>query len=113
MIGELLHEEPKHWTERVRSVQGYFVSDCRSLVDHVAKTGASVSEKRVGLDIADLRAGVENDGDVGYWMPTEKMPADVLTKHMTDLEALRKLLMSNRFNIRYERIPKNRKKENG
>ena len=35
-----------------------FLSDCRSMVEHIRKTGAATDEKRVAMDLADLRAGV-------------------------------------------------------
>ena len=53
------HGGSASWLGLARRLQGYMVSDCRSLVDHCRKTGASVSEKRVGLDIADIRDGID------------------------------------------------------
>ena len=42
------------------------------MVEHIRKTGASTDEKRVAMDLADLRAGVDA-GDLVVWIPTKKM----------------------------------------
>ena len=109
LLSEMVNGSEGHWTEQARGVPAYMGSDCRSLVDHCAKTGASVSEKRVGLDIADIRDGIEA-GDILRWIPTLEMPADILTKHLTDARSLLKLMMDNRFSLKWA-IPKKRKKE--
>jgi hypothetical protein len=60
LLAELLFAQTElHWTQAQRAVKYGLVSDCSSLVDHCQKTGSSVSEKRVGLDIADVRAAVD------------------------------------------------------
>ena len=77
----LFGEHGKHWSQVQKSVRYGLVTDCRSLYDHCNKTGASLSEKRVGLDIADIRSSIDG-GDVLMWVPTERMPADAFTKHV-------------------------------
>ena len=73
------------WQDLARDVPVLFVSDCRSMADHIRKTGASTDEKRVAMDLADLRAGVDA-GDLVVWVPTKRMVADCLTKHSTQDE---------------------------
>jgi len=64
MLSELdIKTSKESWTTEIKKIPCVQVSDCRSLVDHCAKTGGSVSEKRVALDIADLRAAVEHEKD--------------------------------------------------
>ena len=87
----------------VQSVPMLFLSDCRSMVEHIKKTGASTDEKRVAMDLADLRHGIDN-GDIISWMPTRKMVADCLTKHLTldeEIEAICELLRSGKMHFRY------------
>ena len=67
------------WQDLCHEVPMIFVSDCRSMVEHIRKTGASTDEKRVDMDLADLRAGVDAV-DLVVWIPTQKMVADCLTK---------------------------------
>ena len=91
------------WTDMVQSVPMLFLSDCRSMVEHIKKTGASTDEKRVAMDLADLRHGIDN-GDIISWMPTRKMVADCLTKHLTfdeEIEAICELLRSGKMHFRY------------
>ena len=91
------------WQDLCREVPMLFVSDCRSMVEHVRKTGAATDEKRVAMDLADLRAGVDA-GDLVVWIPTRKMVADCLTKHLTldeETESIRNLLRSGCMHLRY------------
>ena len=73
------------------------------MVEHIQKTGASTDEKRVAMDLADLRAGVDA-GDLVVWIPTKKMVADCLTKHLTmdeETQSIRDLLQTGRMHLRY------------
>ena len=91
------------WQDLCREVPMIFVSDCRSMVEHIRKTGAATDEKRVAMDLADLRAGVDA-GDLVVWMPTRKMVADCLTKHLTldeETQSIRDLLRTGRMHLRF------------
>ena len=80
-----------------------FVSDCRSMVDHIRKTGGQTDEKRVAMDLADLRAGVDA-GDLVVWLPTKRMVADCLTKHLTldeETKSIRDLLRDWKLHLRF------------
>ena len=101
LIAELLHGPGGHWTTAMRRVGAALGTDCRSLVDHCRKTGASVSEKRVGLDIADVREGIDR-GDALLWLPTDRMAADGLTKHLTEQKALMEICMGNTYRMKYD-----------
>ena len=73
------------------------------MVEHIRKTGASTDEKRVAMDLADLRAGVDS-GDLVVWIPTKKMVADCLTKHLTqdeETQSIRDLLRTGYMHLRY------------
>ena len=68
----------------------------------------------MALDIADVRQGIER-GDHMFWIPTEKMPADYLTKWIPDTEVLADLLRGREFRLRYTREkdgPSSKKKKN-
>ena len=91
------------WPDLAKEVPMIFLSDCRSMVEHIRKTGASTDEKRVAMDLADLRAGVDA-GDLVAWIPTRKMVADCLTKHLTldeETFAIRELLRTGRMHLRF------------
>ena len=91
------------WQDLVRDVPILFVSDCRSMVDNIRKTGASTDEKRAAMDLADLRAGVDA-GDLVVWIPTKRMVAARLTKHLTmddETKSIRDLLRDGRMQVRF------------
>ena len=111
MLSELdIKTIKESWTTEIKKIPCVQISDCRSLVDHCAKTGGSVSEKRVALDIADLRAAVEDGKTKVVWMPTLEMPADGLTKHLVNQKALRRLLNAEPFRVTYPKDASARKK---
>ena len=56
-------------------------TDCRSQYDTTVKTGSSTREKRIAMDLQDVRDGVD-EADQARWIPTEGMLADGLTKRM-------------------------------
>lgn len=91
------------WQDLAREVPMIFVSDCRSMVQHIQKTGASTDERRVAMDLADLRAGVDA-GDLVVWIPTRRIVADCLKKHLTldeETQSIRDLLRTGYLHLRF------------
>ena len=80
-----------------RMVLGGQCTDCRSLYDHVVHTGKSLPEKRVGMDIADMREGIDEDSDVFVWQDTHTMAADALTKETTGETSLDVLVRDGKY----------------
>ena len=60
-----------------------------------------MTEKRVGLDIADVRSAIDA-GDKLYWNPTEYMIADGLTKHLPKEENLLLVTTKGKYRIKWE-----------
>ena len=71
----------------MKDVPGRMLTDCSSLNDAAGKQGGTTEEKRVELDLADIRAGVAEGNAQMVWQPTEEMAADALTKRLTLEEA--------------------------
>ena len=91
------------WQDLARDVPILFVSDCRSMVDHIRKTGASTDEKRMAMDLADLRVGVDA-GDLVVWVSTKRMVADCLTKHLMpdeETNSIRDMLRVGHLHLRF------------
>ncbi len=65
------------WPEVCQKVPYALLTDCRNLAQHCAATGSTLTEKRVSLDIADVRAAVDS-GACLRWIPVGRMPADGL-----------------------------------
>ena len=66
----------------VGRVRGGFATDCNSLYDVCRNHGSLPSERRVALDLLDVRENLEEFGDQVRWIPTTHMLADALTKRM-------------------------------
>ena len=98
ILAELLHSRCAPWPQMMQLVPGAMATDCRSLRDHCLKTGGSVTEKRVAMDIADVRAGIDA-GDQLKWIPTEWMAADGLTKHLVEQGPLDQIAMENHYSF--------------
>eukprot|EP00971_Amphidinium_carterae_P014349 283503-Amphidinium_carterae.1 len=56
-------------------------------------TGGAVQEKRILLDIADIREWTESGGVQIAWIPTKSMVADSLTKYIPGLRRLASSLL--------------------
>ena len=76
-------------------------TDCRSLYDVCSKAGSLPDEKRVALDLMDLRDSLSDMGDVIRWVPTDHMLADVLTKDM-NADALLAYLKNMQYSLKYD-----------
>ena len=79
------------WPELVKRVPLALNTDCRSLYDHLKRDAGTPAEKRVALDLLDVRAELQDGTNIG-WVNTHRMLADVLTKHLPDPEVLHKFM---------------------
>ena len=86
-----------------------FATDCNSLYDVRRKHGSLPAERRVALDLLDLREGLEEFGDQVRWIPTTHMLADALTKHMPP-DLINKFLNDCRYAFKYSADIENAKK---
>ena len=83
MIYEIEHgRSTDHWTDTCKQVPLCLGTDCKSLYDLCKKDGSMPDERRVALDLMDVREGVESFGDDIRWIPTDHMLVDCLTKAM-------------------------------
>ncbi|CAE7318597.1 RE2, partial [Symbiodinium sp. CCMP2456] len=68
-------------------IQIRFLSDCRSLYDHLTREGIPrvPSDRRLAIDLAAVRQDLKSLGRLA-WVPTTRQLADVLTKPMKGSE---------------------------
>ena len=95
-VAQLLHGYETPWRTMKLKVPYGFGTDCRSLYDTTVKTGSSTREKRIAMDLQDVRDGVD-EGDQARWIPTEVMLADGLTKRMTAQDLIENTLLKGRY----------------
>eukprot|EP00971_Amphidinium_carterae_P349931 6491302-Amphidinium_carterae.2 len=84
------NDQKGHWMDKlVTGEPGQLCTDCRSLHDHLnTSSSGTLQEKRVLLDIADIRQCVDNNSVRISWIPTQCMLSDVLTKYVPNPQAL-------------------------
>ena len=70
------------WKEACKRVPFCLGTDCKSLYDTCVKPASTTKEKRVALDLLDVREGIEYFKDSIIWVPTDHMSVDALTKAM-------------------------------
>ena len=80
ILGELENGPRIEWEDHLADVPQLSSTDCRSLYDLLEKDTGMPQEKRVALDVYDVRQYLAG-GDEKEWLPTGMMMADVLTKH--------------------------------
>ena len=68
------------WKEACKKVPFCLGTDCKSLYDTCIKPASTTKEKRVALDLLDVREGMEYFKDQIRWAPTDHMLVDSLTK---------------------------------
>ena len=100
-LGEILYGYG-YWPDLVSRIPQVNISDCQSLVDLVAKEGSLPKERRVALDITELREGVENnEGEHLIWTSTDRMIADPMTKHITNQSFLEEIFKRGKIDFDY------------
>ena len=99
ILSELLGSTGKTWQDRALTIPQITVVDARSLRDHLHKTGGQPTEKRVGLDLCDVREWLERGDKLG-WVPTTHMLVDPFTKHFVETALLDEYLRSYYYDFR-------------
>ena len=97
-LAEMLYgwESQDNWTALMDKIPNLCVTDCKSFVDLCRKEGSMPTERRIALDLADLRDRLEA-GDGLIWTDTRLMLADPLTKHMKDQSYLEHVLKTGEY----------------
>ena len=76
-------------------------TDCKSLFDLRNRPTSTPTEKRITLDLLDVREDLHRDENVlARWIPTTAMLVDALTKHLADLTVLNDFFSSNKYSLR-------------
>ena len=110
MIYEIECGKDAHWTEMCKQVPFCLGTDCKSLFDLCSKVGSLPDERRVALDLLDVREGIEEMKDQIRWVPTDHMLADAFTKSMPP-DLLLKYLKDGKYSFKYDDVIKNTKRE--
>ena len=85
-------------------------TDCKSLYDLCVKVGSLPDERRVALDLLDVREGIEEMKDQIRWVPTDHMLADAFTKSMPP-DLLLQYLRDGLYSFKYDSVIKDTKRQ--
>ena len=100
----------KHdWTAMCDKIPFALGTDCKSLYDVCTKQGSMPDERRVALDLLDVRESTEQMGDQIRWIPTDHMLVDCMTKFMP-ADAMLEYLKHNKYAFKYDDVIKNTKR---
>ena len=76
-------------------------TDCKSLFDLCNRPTSTPTEKRITLDLLNVREHLDRDENVlARWVPTTAMLVDALTKHLADLTVLNDFFSSKKYSLR-------------
>ena len=98
------------WTVMCREIPFALGTDCKSLYDVCTKNGSMPEEKRVALDLMDVRESIEEMGDQIRWIPTDHMLVDCMTKNMPP-DTMLNYLKSMEYAFKYDDVIKHTKRE--
>jgi hypothetical protein len=110
MIAEIENGLQGHWKEEIKTIPFCLGTDCKSLYDLCMKEGSLPDERRVALDLLDIREGIEEIGDKIRWVPTDHMLVDCMTKAMQP-DAMLEYLKSGKYAFKYKKEIKDTKRE--
>lgn len=95
LVAQLLYGYEKPWAKKKLQEPYGCGTDCRSLYDTTVETDSSTREKRIAMDLQDVRDGI-GEGNKARWIPTEVMLADGLAKRMTSQDLIENTLLKGR-----------------
>ena len=98
------------WAQMCRKIPFALGTDCKSLYDVCTKNGSMPEERRVALDLLDVRESIEEMGDQIRWIPTDHMLVDCMTKTMPP-DAMLSYLKTMEYAFKYDDVIKNTKRE--
>ena len=109
--GELSSDELRSdWANMCNKIPFALGTDCRSLYDVCTKSGSLPEERRVALDIMDIKESIEEMGDQMRWVPTYHMLVDCMTKCMPP-DMMLTYLKTMQYAFKYDDVIKNTKRE--
>ena len=109
MMSEIEGRRSGSWKDMVQKVPCALATDCKSLYDLCKNDGKLPDERRVALDLLDVREGIQEFGNQFRWIPTDHMLADALTKRMPP-DLLLKFLKDNTYCLKYDDVISNTKR---
>ena len=88
----------KEYANKLHSIPGVCVTDCRSLYDCLHSERTLLSDKRLSLEAAIIRQSLQENMSI-HWLSTEQQLADCLTKSLgkKGLDYVQRVLEENKW----------------
>ena len=87
-------------------------TDCKSLFDLCNRPTSTLTEKRITMDLVNVREYLDRDDNVlAHWVPTSVMLVDALTEHLADLTVLNEFFNSNKNSLREDPVLEDRREK--
>ena len=109
LMAEIERGRTPDWNDMVKTVPFALATDCKSLYELRKNDGKLPDDRRVALDLLDVRDGLQYYGDEYRWIPTDHMLADALTKRMPP-DLLLKFLKDSEYTFKYDDAISNAKR---
>ena len=93
------------WSQMCKKIPFALGTDCKSLYDVCTKQGSMPEERRVALDLLDVRESIEEYGDQMRWIPTDHMLVDCMTKTMP-ADAMLEYMKTTEYAFKYDDVIK-------
>lgn len=93
-------ERKSYWEQICQSLPLAFGTDCKSLYDVCNISGSLPNERRVALDILDMRESLAQYCDIIRWVPTDHRLVDGMTKNM-NTDMMTQLLDEMVYSLKY------------
>jgi hypothetical protein len=100
LLYEIQHPGADPRESETRGVRMCWATDCRDLFDKLTKDGLSSSaEKRLALELVILKELLDRPSCKVYWVATDQMLVDILTKASAPPNYLRERLREGRWSL--------------
>ena len=103
-------ERRQSWEKMCSKIPFSLGTDCKSLYDVCTKNGSMPDERRVALDLLDIRESIEEMGDQIRWIPTDHMLVDCMTKTMPP-DVMLKYMKTGEYAFKYDEVIRHTKRE--
>ena len=93
--------EYRKWEWHAKVIHHLWVTDCRSVFDHLARDRGLPQDRQQAIELAALRRDLMRGNHDLRWMPGPKMVADPLTKDKANYTVLHDVFMKAEWTVIY------------
>ena len=88
-----------HYEKSLEKIKMVWVTDCRSVYDHLKFDRGLPRDKRLAIELAALKEDLKRANNEIRWMPGRKLIVDALTKQIASPDLLMEFLNTGQYAI--------------